>query len=222
MTRRLAPCVLLATAAALLFAGGAQARSRTLQDGNPASPIAEASPSLAPFQHVRFCLRYPSDCKSDPTESDRIELNAENAELLKRVNQTVNAAIAPMLKTYGPELKDGWTIAPEMGDCNDYAVTKRHELQQSGMPARALRLSVVKTASGIGHLVLVVSTTKGNLVLDNLSEAILPWQSTDYRWIKIQSANDARFWFEVKAPAISVSLSHNSRKLHLASQQPNI
>jgi predicted transglutaminase-like cysteine proteinase len=142
--------------------------------------------------------------------------------LLKRVNQTVNAAIAPMLKTYGPELKDGWTIAPEMGDCNDYAVTKRHELQQSGLPARALRLSVVKTASGIGHLVLVVSTTKGNLVLDNLSEAILPWQSTDYRWIKIQSANDARFWFEVKAPAISVSLSHNSRKLHLASQQPDI
>jgi hypothetical protein len=30
-------------------------------------PIVDASPTLAPFQHVRFCLRYPSDCKSDPT-----------------------------------------------------------------------------------------------------------------------------------------------------------
>jgi predicted transglutaminase-like cysteine proteinase len=93
-------------------------------------------------------------------------------------------------------------------------VTKRHELLQSGLPAKALRLSVVTTASGIGHLVLVIATTRGDLVLDNLTEAIRPWQSTDYRWLKIQSATDARYWFEVKAPA--VSLSQADRQLRLA------
>ena len=64
---------------------------------------------------------------------------------------------------------------------------------------------MVKTASGIGHLVLVVATTKGDIVMDNLTETIRPWQSTDYHWLKIQSAADARFWYEVKAPGPSIS-----------------
>src|SRR5713226_7083808 len=127
MVRR-SPSICLAIVVGALSAGSADARNRPLPDSNSLTPISEASPALAPFQHVRFCLRYPSDCKSDPTEIDRIELNAENSELLKRVNGDVNAAIIPMVKDHGPELGDGWTIAPSMGDCNDYAVTKRHEL----------------------------------------------------------------------------------------------
>jgi predicted transglutaminase-like cysteine proteinase len=188
-----------------LFSGSAYSRNRFPQDLSSRSPIVEGSPTLAPFQHVRFCLRYPSDCKSDPTENVRIDLNSENSELLERVNHSVNAAIAPAPKSYGADLEDGWTIAPATGDCNDYAVTKRHELLQSGLPAKALRLSVVKTASGIGHLVLVVATTKGDIVMDNLTETIRPWQSTDYDLLKIQSAADARFWYEVKAHGRSVS-----------------
>jgi predicted transglutaminase-like cysteine proteinase len=92
-----------------------------------------------------------------------------------------------------------------MGDCNDYAVTKRHALLRSGLPAKTLRLSTVRTSSGTGHLVLVVVTTMGDLVLDNLTDAIRPWRSTDYHWLKIQSANDAKVWFTVKAPGPSVS-----------------
>jgi predicted transglutaminase-like cysteine proteinase len=191
----------LALFAVAACAGSADARSRSTQDPNISTPIADASPTLAPFQHVRFCLRYPSDCKTNPTESERIDLNAQMLDLLKRVNRSVNLSIIPELKGYGPDLQDGWTIAPFSGDCNDYAVTKRHKLLDSGLPSKALRLSVVKTASGIGHLVLVVVTTKGDIVMDNLTEALRPWQSTDYQWLKIQSATDARFWHEVKAPA---------------------
>src|SRR6266849_5695587 len=194
MTRR-SPSIFIAILACALSAGSADARDRFLQDSSLLTPIVDASPTLAPFQHVRFCLRYPSDCKSDPTGNERIDLSTENAELLNRINRDVNAQINPIAKNYGRDLQDGWTIAPAMGDCNDYAVTKRHALLQSGLPARALRLSVVKTATGIGHLVLVVVTTKGELILDNLTEAIRPWQSTDYHWLKIQSASDARFWY---------------------------
>jgi predicted transglutaminase-like cysteine proteinase len=212
MARPISTLVLSVALASFLFAGDASARDR--QDASPPRQIAEASPVLAPFQHVRFCLRYPADCKSDPTEIDRIEMNAENSELLKRVNSDVNAAIIPIVKDHGPELQDGWTIAPSAGDCNDYAVTKRHELLQNGLPARALRLSVVKTSSGIGHLVLVVATTNGDLVLDNLTETIRPWRSTDYHWLKIQSASDARFWNEIKVPG--PSLSQAERKIRVA------
>jgi predicted transglutaminase-like cysteine proteinase len=217
MARRL-PSIFLAIFAVLLSAGNAGARSRSSQDSNPPAPIVDASPTLAPFQHVRFCLRYPSDCKSDPTEHNRIELNAETSELLKRVNHSVNISIIPTSKSYGANLGDGWTIAPDMGDCNDYAVTKRHALLESGLPSKALRLSVVKTATGIGHLVLVVATTRGDIVMDNLTEAIRPWQSTGYHWLKIQSAADSRFWFEVKAPASGPPMSQAERRLDLANR----
>jgi predicted transglutaminase-like cysteine proteinase len=213
MTRRF-PSILLAILAGALSTANADARNRALPDSSPLTPIIEASPTLAPFQHVRFCLRYPSDCKSDPTENERIDLNAETSELLKRVNNSVNMSIAPTVKGYGSNLGDGWTIAPGMGDCNDYAVTKRHELLESGLPSRALRLSVVKTESGIGHLVLVVVTTKGEIVLDNLTETIRPWQNTNYHWLKIQSASNSKFWYEVKAPGPSISQA--DRKVRLA------
>ena len=210
--------IFIAIFACALSAGSADARSRSPQDQNLLTPIVDASPTLAPFQHVRFCLRYPSDCKSNPAENERIDLSAETSELLKRVNNDVNMSIAPMLKSYGSNLEDGWAIAPGSGDCNDYAVTKRHELLESGLPSKALRLSVVKTASGIGHLVLVVATTKGDLVLDNLTEVIRPWQSTDYHWLKIQSATDSKFWYEVKAPAVGPSVSLADRKVRLANR----
>jgi predicted transglutaminase-like cysteine proteinase len=207
----------VATLAGTFATNDAGARNRAAQDSGQPTSIEESSSTLAPFQHIRFCLRYPADCKSNPMEGERIELNAENSELLKRVNRNVNMSIAPRLKSYGTNLEDEWTIAPDRGDCNDYAVTKRHELLESGLPSKALRLSVVTTAAGIGHLVLVVATTRGDLVMDNLTEAIRPWQSTNYHWLKIQSAADARFWHEVKARASGVSVSRNEQRVRLAS-----
>jgi predicted transglutaminase-like cysteine proteinase len=215
---RPAQAILPVIFAATLCIGSADARARSHKETNVPAPIVDASPTLAPFQHVRFCLRYPADCRSNPSESERVELDAETSELLARVNHSVNMSIAPMLKSYGPNLRDGWTIAPEMGDCNDYAVTKRHQLLESGLPAKALRLSVVKTASGIGHLVLVVATTKGYVVMDNLTEVIRPWQSTDYQWLKIQSAADSRFWYEVKVAPAGPPVSQGDRKVRLANR----
>ncbi len=208
--------IFFAIIAGALFAGSVNARNRSAQDSNPLAPIVDASPTLAPFQHVRFCLRYPSDCTSNPAENERIDLNAETSELLKRVNHDVNISIAPTVKAYGSNIEDGWTISPEMGDCNDYAVTKRHELLQSGLPSKALRLSVVKTASGIGHLILVVVTTRGDLVLDNLTEMIRPWQATNYHWLKIQSASNAKFWYEIKLPAVGPSVAQADPGVRLA------
>ena len=205
MARWTSVTMLSSIVASGLIAGDAGARGRPSH--NPVVPVSlvETSPSLAPFQHVRFCLRYPADCRSNPTEDERIDLTGENSELLGRVNRDVNAAIAPVKKSYGKNLREAWTIALFTGDCNDYAVTKRHELLKSGLPAKALRLAVVKTRLGSDHLVLLVATTKGDLVLDNLTEAILPWQSADYRWMKIQSARDARLWYDVKVSGASAS-----------------
>jgi predicted transglutaminase-like cysteine proteinase len=213
MARRF-PSILFTIFIVTTTLASADARSRSPQDSTPTTPIEGASPTLAPFQHVRFCLRYPSDCKSNPADNDRIELNTKISAVLKRVNHGVNMSIVPILKSYGSNLGDGWTVAPGAGDCNDYAVTKRHELLERGLPSKALRLSVVTTPSGIGHLVLVIATTKGDLVLDNLTEAIRPWQNTDYHWLKIQSPTDARFWYEVKA--VDPSIVQAAQRVRLA------
>ncbi|WKA30556.1 transglutaminase-like cysteine peptidase [Bradyrhizobium roseum] len=208
---RSASAISLSSIVLLLLLAPAQGRS--LIETSVVMPITEASPTLSPFQHVRFCLRYPADCKSDPTEITTVELTAETLETMHRVNRDVNLSIMPVAKN--DAIADGgWTISPVSGDCNDYAVTKRHELVQKGFPTKAVRLAVVKTSSGIGHLVLVVATNKGNLVLDNLSETIVPWQFTKYQWVKIQSSSDARYWFEIMPRTLV--LSQVDRKIRSA------
>ncbi len=195
--------IVLAIAVASILPVTADARSRTAADSDMTPQIVGTSPTLAPFQHVRFCLRYPADCKADTDQSKRVHLDAKTTELLKHVNRSVNLSISPRSKGYGSNLGDSWTISPDSGDCNDYAVTKRHELLDSGLPSSALRLSVVRTASGVGHLLLIVTTTKGDIVMDNLTDAIRPWQTTDYQWLKIQSDSNPRFWNEIRPSGVS-------------------
>ena len=67
-----------------------------------------------------------------------------------------------------------WLISPKAGDCNDYAVTKRHELLARGWPSRALLLAEVIVPSGEHHLVVVVRTNEGDFVLDNLNASVRP------------------------------------------------
>lgn len=185
----------------------------------PPTPILEASPTLAPFQHVRFCLKHPSECSSTGPKIERIELDERTSQLLDRVNRSVNAAISPIEKAYGNDLQAFWRIAPQSGDCNDYAVTKRHRLTESGIPAAALRLSVVQTPGQVGHLVLVVSTGNGDLVLDNLAGEIRDWQSTNYKWLKIQSRADARLWFDIKQQPADKPVAASAAGVHLASRK---
>ena len=106
MARRL-PSICLAIFVGALSVGSAGARSRFPQDSSLLTPIMDDSLALAPFQHVRFCLRYPSDCKSDPTEDERIDLNTKTWELLTRVNHGVNMSSFPHTRAMARIL---WTL----------------------------------------------------------------------------------------------------------------
>jgi predicted transglutaminase-like cysteine proteinase len=103
-----------------LLSGGAGAKTRPPHQPAVAASLVETTLSLAPFQHVRFCLRYPADCRSNLMEDERIELTGKNSELLDRVNRDVNrdvnAAIEPVQKSYGKNLQQAWTIVPLTGD----------------------------------------------------------------------------------------------------------
>src|ERR1700689_5372424 len=131
------------------------------------------SPMLPPIGHSRFCLRYPDDCKVHGIDFRRrnIALTAEHWEELNSINRQINRDIVAK-GTPGNGTFEEWLIAPQVGDCKDYAITKRHELLARGWPSRALLLSEVIVPNGEHHLVLVVRTKEVDLVLDNLDAYI--------------------------------------------------
>jgi predicted transglutaminase-like cysteine proteinase len=153
------------------------------------------APSLAPMAFMRFCMRYPDDCKiSAPLFRSRpISLTSARRAELVQVNREVNRAIKPQANIHGV-LAEEWLLSPREGDCNDYAVTKRHELLQRGWPSRALLLAEVVVASGEHHLILVVRTREEDLALDNLNWNVRPVAQIQYEWVRAQQANNPKFW----------------------------
>jgi len=150
--------------------------------------------TLAPMAYTQFCLRYPKDCRPRMTfRGGPVRLTAERWDDLKKVNKRVNQDIVPERNEFGLA-GETWLISPDRGDCNDYAVTKRHELLDRGWPARALLLSEVVTQGEEHHLVLVVRTKSGDLVLDNMTPQIRVWSRAPYRWLRIQQPTNTRLW----------------------------
>jgi predicted transglutaminase-like cysteine proteinase len=151
-----------------------------------------------PMAFTQFCSKYPSDFKSGRLllEGDRIELNDMHWSELETINRTVNSSIRPERNEDGLA-GEKWLLSPLRGDCNDYAVTKRHQLIARGWPARTVLLSEVVTLSGEHHLVTVVRTNSGDLVLDNLTDQIKPWSRTRYRWLRIQTPKNPNYWASI-------------------------
>jgi predicted transglutaminase-like cysteine proteinase len=163
--------------------------------------IAFDAPVLPPFAHSRFCLQYPTDCEVRRTFRQReVALTRERWTQLVAVNRDVNRAIVPQ-RNAGGAMTEEWLVSPKAGDCNDYAVTKRHELLRQGWPSRALILSEVVTAWGEHHLVLVVRTVEGDFVLDSLNHGIRSVAMTRYRWVRAQSQDDPKFWSRINVVA---------------------
>lgn len=157
------------------------------------------TPTLAPMAYTQFCIRYEDDCRPRMMfRGGPVRLTAERWDDLKEVNETVNQDIAPERNELGLA-GEKWLINPESGECHDYAVTKRHELLDRGWPARALLLSEVVVHSGEHHLVLVVRTKGGDLVLDNLTSQIKPWSRAPYRWVRIQQPTNTRLWATISS-----------------------
>jgi predicted transglutaminase-like cysteine proteinase len=151
--------------------------------------------TLPPMAYTQFCLRYADQCRPQGMvfRGGPVRLTAQRWEDLKDVNQAVNATIVPERNTEGLA-GEKWLINPSSGDCNDYAVTKRAELLERGWPTRALLLSEVVTAWGEHHLVLVVRTSMGDLVLDNMSQQIRPWTRVPYQWVRMQTPKNPNYW----------------------------
>lgn len=152
-----------------------------------------------PAGFVGFCLRFASQCTSAPGNATVVSLTDQAWQNLSRINRKVNSDIWPEddEKHYGRS--EYWTIPTDgLGDCDDYALTKRKALNDAGFPMPALRMAVVYSPQSGRHAVLTVKTDKGDLVLDNLRDDIVPWNATGYAWVERQAASDPMKWVSLQ------------------------
>lgn len=163
--------------------------------GNAFIPVAQRT--VEPFSHVLFCKQYSGECNSSGGP-EKIELTAARKAELATVNRAINSEIISQNESGGDDV---WKLSPSAGDCEDYAVTKRHRLIEQGWPASTLRLAIGYTRKGEGHLVLVVGTTDGDVVLDNETNAIRNWEDAGLSWREVQSAKNPRVWYTIRRDA---------------------
>jgi predicted transglutaminase-like cysteine proteinase len=158
------------------------------------SGIARASTAMPsgataeiPSGYIAFCKRDPSDCAVGEGEPDQVAFAPAVWDKLVATNVTVNTAIKPMEDEIHYGRMDYWTIPKDgYGDCEDYALAKRKALADAGISRRALRIAVAQLPSGEAHAVLTVATDRGDYVLDNRTNEILPWREAGLVWIARQ------------------------------------
>lgn len=142
-----------------------------------------------PGYHV-YCDEYASQ-----DEACRAILSEEGAQELQWINAAINARIHPGsdAELYGAG--DRWVIldGTGFGDCDDYAVTKLHELVRRGWPRGALLLTLAQIPGSGPHLVLVVSTVAGDYVLDNRFDRVMAVGDLHYHWVS-QEVPGQPYW----------------------------
>jgi predicted transglutaminase-like cysteine proteinase len=147
-----------------------------------AEPLLSQGPANPTKAWNEFCSRVPAECEVDTREQAVVRDTAGLRKLLERVNREVNDRITPV--SDDPN-HDVWTFPDQgFGDCEDIQLLKRRLLIEAGLPRRALRMTVVINHIGEGHAVLTVHTHVEDLILDNYTNAVLPWHRTGYVFIK--------------------------------------
>lgn len=153
-----------------------------------------------PYGWVDFCRRYSGEC--DGLESARsISLTQKSLKTIVSINKWVNANIEPLSDMTHWGAADRWDYPNDgKGDCEDYLLLKRRMLLEEGFPRAALLVTVVKDKKGEGHAVLTVKTDRGEFILDNMTDKIVSWDKTGYRFVKRQSQEDQNTWVSIGEP----------------------
>jgi len=149
----------------------------------------------APIGWVEFCAENPGQCKGGATEARDIVMTQTAWRDLNKVNRWVKETVKPMTDMEHWGVVEKWSIPTDgYGDCEDYVLLKRKMLIDAGWPREALLITVVRDKQDQGHAVLTVKTDKGEFILDNQNDSILPWTETGYHFVKRQSQSDPNVW----------------------------
>jgi len=187
--------ILVTATIVLITCVGAKANAFHLNPALKGSPLNMPTygETTIPIGHHKYCLKYSDRC-SLPLGDSRIRVTSELWNKIVRVNERINQEIKPLTdrEIYGVD--ERWEYPKQVGDCEDYALLKRKQLNYAGIPLGALLMTVARDADGGGHAVLTVVTDRGDFILDNVENRVLPWQEAELTYLKRQSSRDSRRW----------------------------
>ena len=179
------------------------------------APIGDFKPTPYGWQH--FCGAQPVECGPVALDPTFVRLTARSWTELDAINTIVNREIEPIgdedhYHIYEQDILNWWTYPDDgKGNCNDYVLMKRKLLIEAGWPRSALLMTVVVDQHGDGHLILMVRTDRGDLILDNMRQEVVPWDRTGYRFVKRQSAFNHNDWVAIPPPAEPRMVAANQR-----------
>ena len=190
--RRLALTSVIASSTAVL---AGQTLAQKVAALPAASELVASTRQAKPIKAwVAFCKRYPTECTVDPSEPATITLTAITWNTILEVNRRVNKSVRSLPDRDHWGVADRWDLAEDgSGDCEDFQLLKRKLLADAGLPRRAMRMTVVIDEVDDGHAVLMIRTDKGDFILDNKTNAVLPWSETGYIFVK-REGQDGTAW----------------------------
>ena len=161
-------------------------------------PMMTGGLTSQPIGHYEFCKANPAECSIRLRDTGPLHLTDRVWREIADVNTMVNAAVKPMndFDIYGKD--EVWAYPRGAGDCEDYVLEKRRDLMRKGISLSDLLITVVRKPDGEGHAVLTVRTDEGDYVLDNLTDAVKPWEETGYRYLKRQSTTHTGRWVTIR------------------------
>ena len=155
--------------------------------------IFNQSSGVWPVGFSYFCMENPARCEPlAPGSSTEMISLSRWIDRLEEVNSKVNASI-----TYREEEVDHWDIAPPAGDCDDFAITKREALAAMGLSRGVMPLAFVLTDHYGSHVVLLINTTDGYMVLDNLTNEVYHLDQMIVHRLSIQDPAKPRNWTQI-------------------------
>src|SRR5690606_28194465 len=172
------------------------ASAATINSGSPF--MSTSGITSQPIGHYEFCKTLPAECNITFQKTSPLKLDQATWAKIVQINASVNQRIAPMtdMELYGQE--EYWAYPSTAGDCEDYALLKRRELAQAGIPLSSLLITVVRKPDGEGHAVLTVRTDRGDFILDNLTDKVRSWDRTGYRYLKRQAIDNTGRWVSIR------------------------
>ncbi|MCV2873284.1 transglutaminase-like cysteine peptidase [Defluviimonas sp. WL0050] len=124
-------------------------------------------------------------------------------KLAHKVNVSVNKKVRPISDRAQYGVDERWDLPTRRGgDCEDFALLKKKQLVEAGISPETLLIATVLDRNRGAHAVLVLRTSGGDYVLDNLGNRIKPWRDTGYSFIRMQDPNRPDRWVAVLAGGV--------------------
>lgn len=143
-----------------------------------ALPIAFSDDPPEPYRE--FCESNVDSCSL--TGSAIMEWTSALFEQLQETNSAVNSSVRFVPDPENSGLEENWDYPQQgRGDCEDFVLEKRRLLVDSGLPSASLTCGIVfHQVQLYPHAVLLVETTAGTFVLDNLYDDVMCWDAVPY------------------------------------------